>query len=83
MQSIEQFLNKIKPYLNDLISDLKKSNRRKIQLTTAINFTSCKDTDEEHVLHSKKYNIETMIIVNLDEVIEELFQSLLSKYKFF
>ena len=83
MQSIEQFLNKIKPYLNDLISDLKKSNRWKIQLAIAINFTSCKDTDEEHVLHSKKYNIETMIIVNLDEVIEELFQSLLSKYKFF
>ena len=31
MQSIEQFLNKIKPYLNDLISDLKKSNWWKIQ----------------------------------------------------
>ena len=83
MQSIEQFLNKIKPYLNDLISDLKKSNRWKIQLTIAINLTSCKDTDEEHVLHSKKYNIETMINVNLDEYTEELFQSLLSKYKFF
>ena len=40
-----------------------------MQLTVASNFISCKDNDEEHVTHSKSYNIEFMIC-NADEVIE-------------
>ena len=39
--SVEKFLNKIRPYLKDIINDLKKSNMWKIQLTTiTINFIS-------------------------------------------
>ena len=36
--SIEEYLNKIKQYLKDIIIDLQTSNSWKIQLTTAINF---------------------------------------------
>ena len=53
----------------------------KIQLTLAINFISLKDNDEERVIHSKSDNIEIMINDKADEVIEELFQSLLSKHQ--
>ena len=44
--SIEEYLNKIRPYLKDIINNLKKSNTWKIQLTVAINLISSKDTDE-------------------------------------
>ena len=36
--SVEEYLNKIKPYLKDIIIDLQNSSTWKIQLTTAINF---------------------------------------------
>ena len=48
----EEYLNKIKPYLKDIINDLKKSDTWKIQLTITINFISSKDdNDEERETH--------------------------------
>ena len=55
--SIEEHLNKVRPYLKD-INDLKKSDAWKIQLTITINFVSSIDSNEERVLHSKSYDIE-------------------------
>ena len=40
-----------------------------------------KDYNEEHVMHSKSDNIEIMINDKADKVLEELFQSLLSRYQ--
>ena len=51
------------------------------QLTIAINFISSVDNDEEPVMHSKSDNSEIMINNKVDEVIEELFQSLFSRYQ--
>ena len=42
----------------------------KIQLTIENNFISSIDNDEEHVLHSKSDNMETMINDKADEVIK-------------
>ena len=42
---------------------------------------SSKDNHEEHVIHSKSDSIEIMVNDKADEVIEEHFQSLLSKYQ--
>ena len=53
----------------------------KTQLTITINFISSKDNDDEHVLHSKSDNTQIMINDKADEVIEELFQSLLPRYQ--
>ena len=44
--SIEEYLNKIRPYLKDSINNLKKSDTWKLQLTITINFMPSKDTDE-------------------------------------
>ena len=56
--SVEEYLNKIWPYLKDIKNDLKKSGSWKIQLTIAINFiSSIDDIDEERVMHSKSDNI--------------------------
>ena len=38
--SVKKYLDKIKPYLRDIIVDLPKSGMRKVQLTIAINFIS-------------------------------------------
>ena len=75
---LKHILNKIKPYLKNIINDLKKSDAQKIQLPLAINFVSSKDNDEERAMHSKSDNIETMIDEKIDEAIEKLFESLLS-----
>ena len=42
---------------------------------------SSKDNDEEGVTHSKSDNIEIMINEKSDEVIEECFQSHISRYQ--
>ena len=48
-------------------------------MTIGVNFMSSKDNDEERVMQSKSDNIEMIIMINdkADEVIKELFQSLL------
>ena len=74
-------MDKIKPYLRDIINNLQKSDTWKIQLTIAINFISSKDVDEEHVRHSKSDNVEFMLYNDVNEVFNELFESLLSRYK--
>ena len=50
-------------------------------MTISINFISFKDNDEECVMHSKSDNIEIAVNDNADEVIQELFQLLLSRYQ--
>ena len=42
---------------------------------------SSKDNDEECVMHSKGDNMEMIINDKADEVIQELFQSLLSRFQ--
>ena len=39
------------------------------------------DNDEEHVMHSKSGNIETMINDEVDKVVKELFDSLKNRYQ--
>ena len=52
-----------------------------MQLTIAINFIFPKDVDEERVMQSKSDNIEFMPYDNANEVINGLFESLLSSYQ--
>ena len=47
----------------------------------AINFISCKDSDETQIMDSKSDNIEIVMCIEIDEVIEELFESLLQRYQ--
>ena len=77
---LKNILIKLDHILKDIISNLKKSDTRKIQLTIANNFISSIDNDEERVMHSKSDNIEITINDEADEVIEELFESLKNRY---
>ena len=49
-------------------------------MENATSFISCKFTDEDRVMHSKSNTIEIMIKDKADDVIEELFQSLFSRF---
>ena len=80
--SVEKYLNKIRPYLKDIINNLKKSGTRKIQLPITNNFISSINNDEKHVMHSKSDNIEIMINDEAGEVIKELFDLLKNRYKY-
>ena len=55
--SAEERLNKIRPYLKDVINNLKISDTWKIQLKIANKFISSIDKDEDCVIHSKRENI--------------------------
>ena len=54
--SLDEYLNKIEPYLRNIITDLQNLDAWKIQSTIAINFISSKDAEEEHVMHSSSGN---------------------------
>ena len=65
-----------------MINKHKTQGELKIQLTIAINyFISSKSSDETRVMHSKSDNIEIMMASETDEIIEELFKTLLQKYQ--
>ena len=80
--SFEEYLNLIKPYLNDLINTHKNKGEWKIQLTAQINFISLRpSSDETRIMHTRRVNEEFMDGSNIDEVIKVLFKSLLQKYQ--
>ena len=66
--SLKEYLNKIKPYLRDLIIDLQKYGIWKFQLTIAVNFLLSKDVDEERVMHLKRNNIDFLTYDNVNDV---------------
>ena len=78
--SIKEYLDKMKPCLRDIIINLQKFDTWKIQLTIAINFNSSQDVDEELVLHSKSDNIEFIRYHDANEIVIEIFESLLSRH---
>ena len=67
--------------MRNIIIDLQKSDPWKIQLTTAINFISSKDTEEGRVMHSRSNNIKFTSYNDANLVVDELFESLRSRYQ--
>ena len=67
--------------MRNIIIDFHESDTWKIQLIIAINISS-KDGEEEHVMHSKTNNAKfTSYNDDGNEVIDELFKSLSSRYQ--
>ena len=79
--SVEEYLNQIRPYFKDIINNFKKSDMWKIQITIVINFISSMDNDEKHVMHSKSDGIEIMMNDEADEFIKNFFDSLKNRYQ--
>ena len=80
--TIEEYLNLIEAYLRELINDHKNKGDWKIQLTAQINFISLRPgSDETRVMHTRSVNEEFMNGSDTDEIIKELFKSLLQRYQ--
>ena len=98
--SVEEYLDKIKPYLSDIINnhktqgtwrihypgnkiiEHKTESEWKIHLTMKINFaSSLPDSAETCIMHARSDNIQIMMGSETEEVMKELFESLLKRYQ--
>ena len=78
----KEYLSMIEPYLVNMINDYKNKGEWIIQLTAEINFISFKrDSNETRIMHTKSDNLEIMIGSDKNEVIEDLFKSLLQSFQ--
>ena len=80
--SFTEYLNLIKPYLEDLINEKKNKGEWKLQLTAKISFVSLKpDSDETRLMYTRSDPEELINGSETDEIIESLYRSLLQKYQ--
>lgn len=57
--------------MGDIIFDLQKSGKLKVQLKKEIDFISSKVVDEESVMHSKSDNEEFETYDNVNDIVDE------------
>lgn len=62
-----------------MINDLKTKDEWNIQLSIAVNFFSCKNTSQAHVIRSKIDNKKIMKDIKTNEIIQEIIGFLLKK----
>ena len=79
--SVIEYLKMIRPYLSDMINDHETYGEWKIQLTMAIDFMPSKDSDEIRTMDTKSHDTEIIMGNKTDEIIVELFKSLLQNYQ--
>ena len=80
--SLKEYLNLIENYLRELIEEYKLKGEWKVQLTIEVNFISLNPgSDETRIMYTRSNNIETMFGDDNDDIVEQLFESLLKKYE--
>ena len=80
--SLKEYLNLIEKYLRELIEEYKLKGEWKVQLTIEVNVISLKPgSDETRIMYTRSDNIEIMFGDDNDDIIEQLFESLLKKYE--
>ena len=70
-----------KVYSGNKVIDYKTQSEWKIQYSMTINSVSSKDSDKTRIMHNKSHNVEIMRGSETDEIITELFKSLLQKHQ--
>ena len=58
--------------MRNIIINLQNSNAWKTRLTIAINFSSSKNAEEEHVMHSNSSNIKFTTYCDANDAIDNL-----------
>ena len=67
--------------MRKLINDKRKKGKWQIQLIMKTNFISSENFNETRDMHSKSDNIEIMVGVDTNEIIKNLFNSLIQRYQ--
>ena len=82
MLMLKEYLNLIEKYLKELIEEDKLKGEWKVQLTIEVNFISLKPgSDETHIMYTRSDNVEIMFGDDNDDIIKQLFESLLQQYE--
>ena len=80
--ALKEYLALTEKYLRELIEEYKLKGEWKVQLTIEINFISLKPgSDETRIIYTRSDNVEIMFGDDNDDIIEQLFESLLQKYE--
>ena len=80
--SLKGYLNLIEKYLRELIEEYKLKGEWKVQLTIEVNFISLKPgSDETRIMYTRSNNIEIIFGDDNDDIIDQIFESLLKKYE--
>ena len=78
--ALKEYLALIEKYLRELIEEYKLKGKWKEQLAIEVNFLSLKPgSDETRIMYARSDNVEMMFGNNNDDIIEQLFESLLQK----
>ena len=79
---VNQYLDKIRPYLYDLINDHRIARRVwKIQINMHVNFISSRDTGETRIYYVWSDNVSIMQGEDTNAIIREIFRSFLHNYQ--
>ena len=80
--SLKEYLNLIEKCLRELLEEYKQKGEWKVQLTIEVNFISLKPgSDETRIMYTRSDNTEIMFGDDNDDIVEQLFESLLKKYE--
>ena len=80
--SVKQYLNKITPYLYNLINDHRIVRRVwKIQINIHVNFISSRDTGETRIYYVWSDNVSIMQGEDTNAIIREIFRYFLRNYQ--
>ena len=80
--SLKEYLNLMEKYLREPIEEYKLKGEWKAQLTIEVNFISLKPgSDKTRIMYTRSDNVEIMFGDDSDDIIEQLFESLLKKYE--
>ena len=80
--TLKEYLDLAEKYLKELIEEYKRKEEWKVQLTIEVNFISLKPgSDETRIMYTRSDNVEIMFGDDNDDIIEQLFESLLQKYE--
>ena len=76
--SIEQCVETLRPYLRNMIANIRTSGELKIHLTMKINFMSSKVSDKKLLMHSESNSKKNY---GWKEITRKLFNSLFHRYQ--
>ena len=80
--TLSEYFTIIEKYLRELIEEYKLKGEWEVQLTAEINFISLKHgSSETRTMYTRSDNVEIMFGDDSDDIIEQLFRSLLQKYE--
>ena len=77
---LKQYINKVIPYLSELISK-KKNDNQKIQLDIGVNFKHTVDIEKKYAFYIKSKNIEILPGDDVNDIIKELTDSFYENYE--